>query len=229
MLLALAAALLVLPAVVLGAMPSWAASDQLGLSWDGTTWSTALDGTLFNRAGSIRLWVPGDTDTETFYVRNQSSDGAQLAVDYDLPPAALLSDFTLSVSMAGGAWLPLTPSTGWAPVDGTMLGRGEQEAVAVKAVFDPASTNQSQTEAFPIDFRVTLTQALEPQHDTHPGKHPGKHGGSADDNGPGPGGLPDTGAPEVRWAVGIGLLCLGGGIGVVVLSRRKERHDAEAS
>jgi hypothetical protein len=218
MLLALAAALLALPAIVLGAAPSWTASTQLGLSWDGATWSTTLDGTLFDRAGSIRVWVPGDTDTETFYVRNQSSDDAQLAIDDDLPPGAPASDFTLSVSMAGGAWLPLTPSNGWAPVDGTLLDHGRQAAVAVKAVFKAASTNQSQTEVLPIDFRVTLTQALGSQSDTHPGKHPGPAAG-----------LPDTGAPEIRWAVGVGLLCLGGGVGIVVLSRRKERHDAEAS
>lgn len=217
--------LLALLALLLLGAPALAAdsSGRIGLSWDGTSWVTQLDGTLFNRPGSVRLWVPGDSDTQHFYVRDQSGDAARLAIDYSLPPDSLLSpsDFRLSARVDGGPVVALTPGTGWLPLDGTTLRDRQHVDVAVTAVFDAGSTNQSQSESFPLDFRVTLSQIAGPASDSGAGRDQG-----GDDDGGGP--LPDTGAPRVRWAIVGGLFCLGGGLAIVVIARRKEDEDAVA-
>lgn len=233
--------------ILLGlAAPATAAgSSQLGLSWDGTNWSTELVGTLFNRPGSIVRWVPGDSDTEHFFVRNQGGDAARVAIDYQLPPNSLVNDtdFALTASVDGGPPVALTPGSGWLALGGTTLADGRAAEVAVTATFRATSTNPSQSEEFPLDFRVTLTEIAGPQGDINKHGHStgqgngngnlnGQGNGQANpsngESGHGAGLLPDTGAPEVRWALGAGLLCLGGGIALVALSRRRER-DAEAS
>ena len=220
--------------------PAMAASgpDRLGLSWDGRTWADELTGTLFNRTGSVALWVPGDTDTQHFYVRDQAGSAARLQVDYLLPQGAVVndSDFALTASVDGAPPVALTPGAGWIVLDGKALADGQHADVAVTAVFHWGSTNQSQDERFPLQFRVRLSGIPGPlpdasgdggQHPGHPaGGDPSGDGQASGHIGDGP--LPDTGAPEVRWAMTLGLLSLGGGIGIVVLSRRR-RHDAEAS
>ena len=201
-------------------------SGKLQLSWDDTTWSTQLSGTLFDQANGIRVWVPGDHDTEHLYVRNNGGDAARLAVDYDLPPNGLVGpdDVVLTATVDGGQPVTLTPGQDWLPLGGSQLADGRHADVAVTATFRPSSTNQSETKEFPIDFRVTLTEINGPSPDTHGGS--GTPAGSS--AGHGGGLLPNTGAPEIRWAVGLGLLSLGGGLVIVVLARRRQR-DAEAS
>lgn len=214
-------ALLLLGAPALGAD----SSGRIGLSWDRSSWVTQLDGTLFDRPGSISSWVPGDADTQHFYVRDQSGDAARLAIDYTLPPNSLLSptDFHLSASVDGGATVPLTPGADWLPLDGTTLRNRQSVDVAVTAVFDATSTNQSQRETFPLDFRVTLSQIAGPASNTSSGSKGNGGAGPADH-----GSLPDTGAPPVRWAIVGGLFCLGGGMAIVVIARRKEDADEVA-
>lgn len=247
----LSAVLLVLALLSLAA-PAFAAG-ALGLSWDGATWATQLDGTLFNRPGSIHAWVPGDSDTEHFYLRDQGGDAARLTLEYDLPPNSLVNatDFEVTASLDGGTPLTLTPGATWLPVGGTTLANGGVADVAVTATFRWGSTNQSMTDAFPLTFRATLTEDVGgPGSDvtpaaiatpaasagpggagSHPGAAPGAGQGKTSGAGPGEDRgtlLPGTGAPEVRWAVTLGLLCLGGGIAIVVLARRRDR-DAGAS
>lgn len=222
-------------AVLSLAEPAMAASgpDRLGLSWDGSTWVDELTGTLFNRSGSVKLWVPGDSDTQHFYVRNQSGDGVRFEVDYALPTNSLVNDtdFALTASVDGGKPVTLSPADNWVVLDGHALADGQRADVTVTAVFRWSSPNQSQAEQFPLDFQVRLSGIPGPSPDSSGsgGKHAvgGPDGGSGNAS-HGGGLLPNTGAPEVRWAVGLGLLALGGGIGIVVLSRRRER-DAEAS
>lgn len=216
------------------------APDKIGLSWDRLTWSQQLSGTLFDGPDAPRIWVPGDSDTDHFYVRDQGGDAARLAVDYDLSPGGLADpdDVVVTARVAGGTPVTLAPGTGWLPVDGTALADGQDADVAVTATFRPSSTNSSQRQRLSIAFRVTLTEITGPGTDTGGGPatdsgpgngHGGHSGPPSKDRGPLGGPLPDTGAPEVRWALGLGLVALGGGIAIVVLSRRKEEHDAEAS
>ena len=212
-----------------GAATAATGGDQLGLSWDGQSWVDSLTGSLFDRAGSIHAWVPGDSDTEHFYARNQSGEGARLTIAYELPPNALVNadDFQVSASVDGGAAVALTPGTGWLDLDGRALADGRSADIAVTAAFRSSSTNASQRQSFPLAFRVTLSGIPGPAADT--GGADGKHsGGMQPGSGNGGGLLPNTGAPEVRWALGLGLFALGGGIAIVMLARRKDR-DAEAS
>ena len=219
--------------LLLAGPASAATSNQVGLSWDGTTWSSQLAGTLFNRPGSIRAWVPGDSDSERFLVRNRGGDAARLAIDYSLPPNSLMGeDFTVTASVDGGAPITLTPATGWIPLSGAALANGRHAEVAVTATFASSSTNQSQTDRFSLAFRVRLTELPGPGTDTAgPTGETGQGSPDGDgdsDDAHGAGALPGTGAPEVGWPLGLGLLSLGGGIAIVVLSRRR-RRDGEAS
>lgn len=218
------ALLAVLALMLLSAPASAATPDhRLGLSWDGTTWVDSLSGTMFNRPGSIARWVPGDRDTEHFYARDQSGEAARLVIDYDLEPDALVNatDFELTASVDGGTPVALSPGTGWVTLDAAALADGRSADVAVTALFRPGATNNTQSQHFPVSFRVTLSGIPGPSADQG-GTNPGDGGGH------GSGLLPNTGAPEVRWAIGLGLFALGGGVAIVVLSRRKDR-DAEAS
>ncbi|WGL50408.1 hypothetical protein P5P86_10550 [Nocardioides sp. BP30] len=230
---------LALCSVLMGAAaPAAADPDRLGLSWDGRTWSAALTGSLFGTS-PIERWVPGDSDTQHFYVRDQGGDAARLAVDYTMPPSALLSadDLTVTATVDAGAPVTLAPGTGWIALGGTSLGEGATSDVAVTAVFNPASTNASMHDSASVDFRVTLSQIAGPSAQTvggggspsHGDAGTGGSGNAAKSSGPG-GLLPSTGAPEIAWAVGLGLFCLGGGVGIAALSRRREEDsDAETT
>ena len=66
--------------ILLTATPAVAA-DEIGLSSDGFSWGSTLPQPLFDPAFR---WVPGDRETASFWVRNQSGDGALL----DQPPSA---------------------------------------------------------------------------------------------------------------------------------------------
>jgi hypothetical protein len=219
--------------------------------------------------------VPGDSDTEHFYARNQGGDAARLTVEYDLPPNALVDDTDVEVtaSIDGGTPVPLSPGVDWLPVGQTDLADGGVADVAVSATFRPTSTNQSMNDSFQLAFRVTLTEAAGSTPGTDetgsptatptvtPAVTPTAGGGPGGDTGGGPLGtvgpaptpkpgagtpgagtpdgdrgasgphlgglLPGTGAPEVGWLVGLGVLCLGGGIAIVALSARR-RRDAES-
>lgn len=212
--------------VVLGvSAPAFGADDRLGLSWDATTWTSSLTGTLFGGPGAISRWVPGDADTRSFYVRNRSGDDAFLSVDYALSPHPPLTpaDLRLSVSVGGDAFRPIEPGDGWIQVDARRLDAGRTVRVAVRAVFDASSPNVTRREALPVDFRVTLAGSATPD--------------AAADGGPGEGGsdagggglLADAGAPRLWWTVGLGGACLIGGITIVAGARRREGRDAEAS
>lgn len=228
--------LVVVLAVLAVSAPAMAASSsgRIGLSWDGTTWASQLSGALFDRPGTTARWVPGDSDTRHFYVRDTSGSDARLAIDYALPPNDLVdaSDFVLTATVDGADAVRLTPGSGWLDLGGTTLANGHAADIAVTATFRWDSPDRSQAERFPLAFRVTLSEIAGPEPDTAGGKD-GDDGGSTSGHRPGHGHglgdlLPATGAPEIRWALGLGLLCLGGGVGVVVLSRRRDR-DAETS
>lgn len=217
--------LLTLLTVAVPASASAAASHRLQLSWDGRSWATSLTGTLFNRAGTPRLWVPGDGDTKSFYVRDRGATPASLLIQYRWPSTDSLvtdHDFDLSVRVAGGQWRPLTAGTSWVAVGQPSDRRRGSARVDVRAIFHGASTNQSQEESVPLRFRVTMSGLPKVSTDT-----PGHHGSGTGSGGAGSD-LPDTGAPDVRWIVLAALLCLGGGTAIVVASRRKERDDEQA-
>lgn len=188
---------MVISLLLLGGGPA-AASDELGLSRDGTTWAPDLSDPLFEAA--VR-WVPGDSRTASFYVRNQSGQAGTLSLDIlGTATDSLMQTGDLSVEAhgAGGDWTPVTE-----PGTHRLLSAGQVPSSATRRVdvtvtFDPASSNQSQVRSLDLALQVRLIQDVE---DNTPGD-------DASDDGLGL--LPDTGGPS-PWTVAIaaGLVLVG--------------------
>lgn len=217
-----------LGAVMLGAglAPAAAAGDQLGLSRDGSVWSSTLSGTLFDRSNSPRLWVPGDAATTRFYVRDQAGERAALLVEYRHGATRLIHapDLQVSARVGTGAWQRLAGGRDWVPLARGSLAGGAMTTVTVRAVFHWSSGNGSQGRTVPLWFRVTLSQASAPTGQTGPGStNPTGPGGT---NPTSPGGLlPNTGSAMSLWTVALAALSLGAGLALVAGSRSEAAGD----
>lgn len=185
------------------------AAEEIGLSNDGVTWSSTLERPLFDPAFR---WVPGDSETASFYVRNQGPSSALLAIaarSADTDELLEHDDIRLRARAAGGDWVAIENGVASRSLTSQSLRRGASTQVQVNATFDPASTNQSQTKVLRLDFVVTLAdhRALEP---------PDAADGSADESSSIPTGvgaaLPSTGSPLGILGLMIGalLVLLGG-------------------
>ena len=150
----------VLTCLCLALMAGPASADgRIGLSRDGSTWSQTLPGSLFDP--SIR-WVPGDSRTASFFVRNQAESGASLRVDVrsgDRDQLLANDDIRLEARAHGSRWFPLQNNDISRTLTSRMLGVGESVKVDVRAVFDAASTNQSQRKSLALRSLVTLADA----------------------------------------------------------------------
>src|SRR5688500_5683454 len=88
-------------AILLTATPAVAA-DEIGLSSDGGSWSSTLAQPLFDPAFR---WVPGDHETASFWVRNESDDSALLDVAIlgsSIDSLMETGDLTVTVAAASG-------------------------------------------------------------------------------------------------------------------------------
>jgi LPXTG-motif cell wall-anchored protein len=194
--------------VVLLAGPA-SAADEIGLSRNGVTFTSSLNGSLFDPAFT---WVPGDVESETFYVRNQGGDTARLTVDIVGEQVSdLIESGDLQVTASSGNQAKTVSSAG----DHRLLNIPDIEAdeivpVTVTVAFDDASTNETQLLSSDLTFRINLSQTS-----TVLGE---------DDN-DGNGALPDTGAPSL-WIFGLGSVLLG--TGVAIVSRRRETQQGES-
>jgi hypothetical protein len=192
-----------LTVLVLSAASPAAADTEIGLSVDGATWAPSLTAPLFDP--NLR-WVPGDTRSATFYVRNQSDDSATLSVDV-LGTAlhSLLDTGDLTVSARGDEidWRATSRPGTHRLVSDVAVPPGASTPIDVTVAFAPGSSNESMRRQLDLRFRLTVTQ------------------GSA--VGPDAGGLPDTGAPGA-WDLVLGVMLVAAGI--VATSRRPEREDA---
>ncbi|VXB40017.1 LPXTG cell wall anchor domain-containing protein [Aeromicrobium sp. 9AM] len=194
--------------VVLLAGPA-SAADEIGLSRNGVTFASSLSGSLFDPAFT---WVPGDVESETFYVRNQGGDTARLTVDIVGEQVSdLIESGDLKVTASSGSQAKTVSSAG----DHRLLNIPDVEAdqivpVTVTVAFEDASTNETQLLSSDLTFRINLKQTS-----TVLGED------DNDDNGP----LPDTGAPGL-WIFGLGSVLLG--TGVAIVSRRRETQQGES-
>ncbi|KRF11495.1 hypothetical protein ASG90_17335 [Nocardioides sp. Soil797] len=203
--------LVIVTSCILCLVPTSAqAADELGLSWDGRSWSGHLNGSLFDP--SVR-WVPGDVRTNEFYVRNEASDGGNLTISVESRDQDQLlrdDDINLSARIGSEHWVLLERTGKNFRLNSEALGAGDRRKVEVRASFDPASTNQSQRDELALKFRVTLA-------DARAGSSDGDDQDGSDDNSNGL--LPDTGAPVVGWSIVVGGVAVG--VGLALMKRRR--------
>lgn len=209
-----------------------AAASELGLSNDGVTFSSSLPDPLFDSA--IR-WVPGDSRTATFYVRNQSTDVGSLAVDVlggHLGTLMDSGDIRITVTGGGGVTTPASDGIEHRVLTASGISGGATFPIAVTVDFSESSTNETQLISTDLKFRVTLTQSspVNPGGTGTDGTGTGSGSGSGNDShngsGNGSGLLPDTGAPYTTWIVALGSILLG--TGIAVTSRRRNNPTGES-
>lgn len=208
------------------------AADELGLSNDGVTFSSSLPDPLFDSA--IR-WVPGDSRTATFFIRNQSTDVGSLAVDVlggHLGTLMDSGDVHITVTGGGGVSTPASDGVEHRVLTAPGITGGATFPIAVTVDFDESSTNQTQLISTDLQFRVTLTQSspVDPGGTGSDGTGTGSGSGSGNDSGNGSGNgsglLPDTGAPYTTWIVALGSILLG--TGIALTSRRRKNPQGES-
>lgn len=198
-LLAASAGLITILSGTFAGAPAQAAS-PIGLSNDGVHWSSSLGGSLF--APGVR-WVPGDTRSASFYVRNQASDPADLTIAVNATdPDGVLTHDDLSLRVQFGDGPPELLAVGGAGrVNADVLPEGHVRRATVIASLAAGSGNRSQSAGVSFELQVTLVQASAV---------------ALGDSGL----LARTGA-DPRWPLAVGCVLLG--LGVALLRLRRER------
>jgi LPXTG-motif cell wall-anchored protein len=216
---------------LLGASVAYAA-DEIGLSDDGVTWSSGLDAPLFDP--DVR-WVPGDSRTESFFVRNEGPSGASLTiVARSADEDDLLSDdhIDLRARADGGAWVELRNGVASTRLNEREIEQDGVVEVDVNATFDPTSTNRSQVRRLALDLRVRLADAAgtdgESDADADGGADADLDGSGVDADLDPPareeatGALPGTGTTTEQW-----ILLLGAALVLAGTSLAVRRRDHE--
>ena len=209
--------------LAVGATVAPASADgEIGLSYDGSTWSNQLTTPLFDTA---YRWSPGDVEERTFLVRNDGPSPGELTVDVLADdPAGLLSsaDFKLEARLGSGAWVSVVGGT--VKLQPTLIDvpRGAVTSVTVRGTFRPEATGAEDVLA-PFLVRVTLSEDGDVAGvDAGKGDKGGKGGGNGEVGGEAAG-LPDTGP-----VVGTGLLWLAAGlVGTGLALVRRGRRERE--
>lgn len=195
---------------------------QTGLSWTGTSWASSLSGELFD---SSRRWVPGDSATKSFHVRNQSNDRATLTVTARSTGDTRwvrTGDLAVEARIGSGGWVGLDRlADGYQST--SALDAGADLGVAVRAVFDRASTNPTQGRELNLDFTATLTDAS-----TSSGNPETGNPGNGNPENPEAGGeLPNTGASDNRLSLILASLMIGVGLALIIGRRRSEDNESD--
>ena len=204
--------------IMLPSAPAYAA-DEIAVSTDGVAWGSSLTQPLFD---PNFLWVPGDDESTSFYVRNQGPSGAQLRVNVQsTDPAKLVADDDIVVwaRAGGGRWIRILDGAAPTSVTERIVGEGGVTRIDLRVRFDPTSVNQSQVKSVRLSFVVTLSQAVA--------------GGDSDDRGGGDDGddrdrngfLPGAGSTLDAVWLWIAAALIGGGIGMRSRFRRERAAD----
>ena len=220
----LGAALLAVVSVLGLAVPATAAG-HLQLSSNGATWGNNLSAPLFDPAFR---WVPGDSQTASFYIRNQTGQDAVL--DLIMLPAQYgdlmkSGDLTVSGQVDGGTWVGATSADNShflitsAPVPGKAVRK-----INIRIDMTGSSSNATQDRQVGLAFDVALTQGkaivLAP---TQGGGH--GHGTGGKD----PNALPKTGNDVSPLMILLAVLLCAGGAALAVLSQRDGTKEREIS
>ncbi len=227
--------LVALTALLFWLVPSTAhAANEMGLSWDGGTWSGQLTGPMFDPA---LLWVPGDVETKTFHVRNGADSGANLTIELitqDDDGLLRNADVALSARVGAEDWVDLERTEENFQLNRDALPAGESRTVDVRTRFNFDSPNRSQRKNVSLQFRVTLSEAQTvPEVPGDPGDVDPAPPVAVDPDDVNAGtdtkpkdSLPNAGAPTIGWAiVAAGILI---GAGLTLISRRTREdtgHD----
>ena len=223
----IATALLTVMAALGFASPA-SAVDKLELSADGISWGTSLPAPLFDP--SFR-WVPGDSETASFYVRNHTGQDAVLNVI--MLPAQFgdlmaSGDLTVSAQVDGGTWVGATTADNshFLITNASVPGKAVRK-INVRIDFAASSGNATQDRQVGLAFDVNLTQGraivLAPTQG-------GGHGGPKDNH---PGSLPNTGNDVSPLMILLAALLCAGGAALALVSQRtpdttKERDSSHA-
>lgn len=181
------------------------AEPDVELSVDGVTWGPDLTVPLFDP--DIR-WVPGDTRSATFRVRNSSGDPARLSVDVlGTAVHSLLDTGSLTVAArgGGGAWKVISTPGTHRLVSAVPVAPGGSSRVEIVVAFSAAAANQSMRQDLDLRFRLRLTQAA-------PEGHTGVHD------------LPDTGGPPPQFLLLGAALAVAGIHQITRTSRKGATH-----
>lgn len=176
------------------------AAGELGLSVDGVTWVQSINTPLFD---SSMKWVPGDSESVVFYLRNQGGSAGNLTVDVIGSKAGRLldsGDLHITATGGGGDWQVVSRSGQHRLLTAPNIADQAVVPITVSATFDQSSTNDTQLSSANVRFLVSLSQAA-----------------AVDDDGAG---LPDTGAPNLLPYAALSAILLGTGLGFV--TRRSE-------
>ena len=207
-------------AILLTAAPALAA-DEIGLSSDGVSWGSGLSQPLFDAAFR---WVPGDRETASFWVRNESDDSALLDIAIlgsSIDSLMETGDLSVTVATATGGGRTTTTTGTHELISSRTVRPGEIERIDVTVALDSAATNESQVKALDLRFEVRLTQDAAGSDDSDDdGDDSDDSGDDRDSNGI----LPGTGGP-MGWPLSAGLLGLWVGWLLVAMSRRIRPSD----
>lgn len=188
----------------MSAAPAQAAG-ELGLSVDGLTWAPSISTPLFD---SSMTWVPGDTESVTFFLRNQGGSTGNLTVDVIGSKAGELldsGDLHITATGGGGDWVVVSDSGLHRLLTALNIPDEAVTPITVRATFDASSHNTTQLTEANVRFLATLSQASDV-------------GGDAE------GLLPDTGAPDLRMYVVLSAILLGTGLGFVTRRNQQQRE-----
>ncbi len=135
------------------------AAGTIRVSSDGVTFGPTYSGVLF--AGIAKI-VPGDSQTEVFYVRNDGPDDGYLRLTLrDFSGDALLADgLTVSAGVPAHAGSAVTLSKAtpcWVLNEGIFLAAGSTVAITAGLKFDAESGNPTQNSTANFDIGINLT------------------------------------------------------------------------
>lgn len=184
--------LLCMTVVLMGSSAASAfATSPVQLSLDGVHWTNAISGPLFDPA---MRWVPGDSENATFFVRNDGGTASDLSVDVLGSSAGKLLDsgnLHITAKGGGGDWTMVSTPGRHRLLSAPNMPDGKVEPIGVNVTFDGAATNTSERRATKLRFRVWLRQSTTGARS----------------------GLPNTGAPDLRWFAALSAVLIGTGLG----------------
>lgn len=164
----------------------------ISLSRDGVHWAGQLSGPLFP---DNTRWVPGDRRIETFYVRNDSDQPAELLLDVQNTAVQDLYETgdIIIEARSEGPWIPIVGTERQRLISQSAAEAGEPRRVDVAVMFDKVSENQSQRLRLQLGFGLRLIDADVVQRGENGDFTIGDGSGGGDGDGDGDGGGSDGG------------------------------------